>query len=154
MTSLILSQIDLDFSNSSSSFVKKNMYLVALNSFRYPLISGSWTTNSLICSSFFFYWLNISSSSDTNIIYIDSLFWAMTVFSILTSPNFKKSLVRFFIPLWAISLLAYVGKQYFCNQERVNGVFLFLVYFWLWIIGLNPEIISFVMGQPSLHLSL
>ena len=109
------------------------MYLVALNSFRYPLISGSWTTNSLICSSFFFYWLNISSSSDTNIIYIDSLFWAMTVFSILTSPNFKKSLVRFFIPLWAIALLAYVGKQYFCNQERVNGVFLFLEYFWLFM---------------------
>ena len=78
----------------------------------------------------------------------------MTVFSILTSPNFKKSLVRFFIPLSAISLLAYVGKQYFCNQERVNGFFLFLEYFWLWIIGLNPEIISFVMGQPSLHLSL
>ena len=78
----------------------------------------------------------------------------MTVFSILTSQNFKKSLVRFFIPLSAISLLAYVGKQYFCNQERVNGFFLFLEYFWLWIIGLNPEIISFVMGQSSLHLSL
>ena len=28
------------------------------------------------------------------------------------------------------------------------------IFGYLWIIGLNPEIISFVMGQPSLHLSL
>ena len=145
------------FCKNYSFSIKKDMCLVSLNLFWYPLIFGSLANSGLVFSPFYVQWnilhpflpfhhrpTHAIPTSFQHLHYLYWLFFWSNDSPVSTSLNFKNSLVSSHIML---SLL------FFHTQERLifNRIkkawfyFYFSKSFCLLTLGLTSEIISFVM---------